>query len=354
MSSKKMNLNINVSKDDSQINDFLEIWRIFDARPNKVTIHKEYKDDILTQFEEFESINKFSEVLSHFLGDILNEKVLRKVSETIYISYVVVDKLSENCYVSDLIIYYKSQDDLDKVDELLKETTNFQDCEVEEQESNNLYSVGFDTSGLYLDTLDLKSLYLENTEELYSKKTWKDINKFAKKIKKKTTGLSIFYGDRGTGKSSIIKYLSEQLENDFIFISNSVLDVTINSSEFRKFLEKYNNPVIILDDCEMIFNEFFTKSNMISNNLIQLVDGLIRMQNLNIITIFNFEDKSEIDHNLTECNNLLDIIEFTYLTKDESNQLSESLKYKSKNKEEKRLIDVLNNKKPDKTNRLGF
>ena len=103
----------------------------------------------------------------------------------------------------------------------------------------------------------------------------------------------------------------------------------------------------------MIFNEFFTKSNIIVNNLMQLVDGLLSNK-LSIITIFNVEDKSEIDHNLIECNNLIDIIEFTDLSNSEANQLSELLGYKQKHKNDIRLLDLIKNNKSDNKKRLGF
>jgi co-chaperonin GroES (HSP10) len=41
---------------------------------------------------------------------------------------------------------------------------------------------------------------------------------------------------------------------------------------------------------------------------------------VNIITIFNVDDESEIDHSLLDTNNIIDIVEFEYLTKDESNE----------------------------------
>ena len=213
--------------------------------------------------------------------------------------------------------------------------------------------VSLSNNSIELEEIKYDDIDIDNIEEYYSKQTFKDLSKWLKKSKKQQSGLSILYGKRGTGKSSAIKYLATKLDRNLIFVPNNLVDLTINSSDFSKFLRKHENPILILDDCEMIFNEFFTKSNIIANNLMQLVDGLLSNK-LSIITIFNVEDKSEIDHNLIECNNLIDIIEFTDLSNSEANQLSELLGYKQKHKNDIRLLDLIKNNKSDNKKRLGF
>ena len=213
--------------------------------------------------------------------------------------------------------------------------------------------VSLSNNSIELEEIKYDDIDIDNIEEYYSKQTFKDLSKWLKKSKKQQSGLSILYGKRGTGKSSAIKYLATKLDRNLIFVPNNLVDLTINSSDFSKFLRKHENPILILDDCEMIFNEFFTKSNIIANNLMQLVDGLLSNK-LSIITIFNVEDKSEIDHNLIECNNLIDIIEFTDLSNSEANQLSELLGYKQKHKNDIRLLDLIKNTKSDNKKRLGF
>jgi hypothetical protein len=83
----------------------------------------------------------------------------------------------------------------------------------------------------------------------------------------------------------------------------------------------------------MSFNEYFVKSNFIVNNLLQLVDGFLSdTVDLSIVAIFNVECSEEIDHNLMNCNNLIDIIYFDELEISEANELSEHLGDKSKQK----------------------
>ena len=353
MQTKKNNLKININKDDSGLNDFLYLWDIFKTRPNKVLIHGTFDfKETESFFDQYEKVNKFTEIICLEIDDIINDKLLLKSTESIYISYIAVDKLTESAVISDITIYYSSSEDADEVNEIIKSLSEYQVID-DSEDGHNLNVVSLSNNSIELEEIKYDDIDIDNIEEYYSKQTFKDLSKWLKKSKKQQSGLSILYGKRGTGKSSAIKYLATKLDRNLIFVPNNLVDLTINSSDFSKFLRKHENPILILDDCEMIFNEFFTKSNIIVNNLMQLVDGLLSNK-LSIITIFNVEDKSEIDHNLIECNNLIDIIEFTDLSNSEANQLSELLGYKQKHKNDIRLLDLIKNTKSDNKKRLGF
>ena len=353
MQTKKNNLKININKDDSGLNDFLYLWDIFKTRPNKVLIHGTFDfKETENFFDQYEKVNKFTEIICLEIDDIINDKVLLKSTESIYISYIAVDKLTESAVISDITIYYSSSEDADEVNEIIKSVSEYQVID-DSEDGHNLNVVSLSNNSIELEEIKYDDIDIDNIEEYYSKQTFKDLSKWLKKSKKQQSGLSILYGKRGTGKSSAIKYLATKLDRNLIFVPNNLVDLTINSSDFSKFLRKHENPILILDDCEMIFNEFFTKSNIIVNNLMQLVDGLLSNK-ISIITIFNVEDKSEIDHNLIECNNLIDIIEFTDLSNSEANQLSELLGYKQKHKNDIRLLDLIKNTKSDNKKRLGF
>ena len=353
MQTKKNNLKININKDDSGLNDFLYLWDIFKTRPNKVLIHGTFDfKETESFFDQYEKVNKFTEIICLEIDDIINDKLLLKSTESIYISYIAVDKLTESAVISDITIYYSSSEDADEVNEIIKSVSEYQVID-DLEEGHNLNVVSLSNNSIELEEIKYDDIDIDNIEEYYSKQTFKDLSKWLKKSKKQQSGLSILYGKRGTGKSSAIKYLATKLDSNLIFVPNNLVDLTINSSDFSKFLRKHENPILILDDCEMIFNEFFTKSNIIVNNLMQLVDGLLSNK-LSIITIFNVEDKSEIDHNLIECNNLIDIVEFTDLSNSEANQLSELLGYKQKHKNDIRLLDLIKNNKSDNKKRLGF
>jgi hypothetical protein len=175
----------------------------------------------------------------------------------------------------------------------------------------------------------------------------------AKKIKKNDRGLCVLHGNRGTGKTAAINYIANNIDRIIIFVPNNLIDQTINNPDFRKLLKKYHKPIVILDDCEMIFNEYFAKSNTIVNNLLQLVDGFLS-ENITFVTIFNVDDELEIDHTLLECNNLIDVFYFSSLSVEESEELSSHLGYNKKFKQETNLVDVVKKKKSDIKSTIGF
>ena len=356
MNKEKTHINLNVNKDDSNLNDFLYCWDKFKSRPNKIVIHNTYSTkQFLSIVEKIEqSKNVFTEIIPDYDDYIINDKILVQLSENFYISYVVIDRNLDSSIVSDVVFYYKEPDDFINISKLIDELestiVNFTD-----EESYNLNTLNFSNGALEIEPIEYMITDDENVESYYSHKTFKSVSKLIKKIKKSDKGLSILWGDRGTGKTSIINHLADKLDRIIIFIPNNLLDVTLSNPDFRKFIKKYQKPIIVLDDCEMIFSEYFTKSNIIVNNLLQLVDGYLSDGlKINIITIFNVESESEIDHTLIDCNNLIDVVEFDYLSSDESNELSKILGNKSTHKTKSRLIEVLNKRNNTKEKRLGF
>ena len=350
-------LNLNVNKDDAELNDFLHCWEQFESRPNKIVIHNTYSTSLFVEVLNTYIIDRnfFTEVLPDEEGFIINDKMFVNINENIYCSYIVIDRKHENSIINEVTFFYKREEDFEIIQEVVEKlnacTINF-----EEDESNKLNTIALSSaSGLEIEPIDMSEFDSDNFSLYYSKQTGKDINKLIKEIKKSNKGLSILHGERGTGKTSVINYLASKLDRIVIFIPNNMIEHTINNPEFRKFLKRYNKPVIVIDDCEMLFHEYFTKSNMFANNLLQMVDGFLSdSMEVNIIAIFNVEDEDEIDHSLLESNNLIRVIEFEYLSIDESKELSEYLGNNKQYKNKTSVLDIIKNKKPRESKEFGF
>lgn len=348
-----INLNLNINKDDSGLNDFLFCWKEFSKRPNKITIHSNYSTKSFKDFIDdliIES-NTFTEIIPDEDEMIINDKILSKIDDDIFLSYIVIDRELETSLVSDLVFYYKSESNLPEIQKIVDGVNK---CMVDfcEEDSYNLNTISLTNTGLEIEPLSI-SYDFESFDLYYSNNTLKSLNKSIKKIKKNNRGLVILNGERGVGKTSAIKYIADNLDRIVIFIPNSLLEHTLNNSDFRKFLKKYSKPVLVLDDCEMIFNDYFSKSNMLVNNLLQIVDGLI-YDDVTILAIFNVEDDSEIDHTLLECNNLLDVIDFDSLSIEEAEELSKHVGVSKKFKVDTKLVDVVKKRTSNKTKHLGF
>ena len=87
-------LNLNVNKDDAELNDFLYCWEQFESRPNKIVIHNTYSTKLFVDVLNTYIIerNFFTEVLPDDEGFIINDKMFVKISENIYCSYIVIDR----------------------------------------------------------------------------------------------------------------------------------------------------------------------------------------------------------------------------------------------------------------------
>lgn len=350
-----LNINLNINKDDNELNDFLYSWDIFGKRPNKLVIHNNYSGSLFIELMNKYSMkeNQVLEIIPSEEQMIMNEKIFASIQDEIYVSYIILDKNTDFSIVSEVTFFYASNQVFEKIQTIVEQLNS---CllDFSEDKSNNLNTVISSQTGLDIESID-SEFDQECFDLFYSKQNSKQINKLIKEVKKSTKGFSILYGERGTGKTSSIKYLASKLDRIVIFIPNNLVDSTINNSDFRKFLKRYHKPIIVLDDCEMLLSEFFNKSNITSNNLLQMVDGLLSDSiQANIITIFNVDSENDIDHTLLDCNNLIKTIKFEYLSTDEANELSEYLGHKRKYKNKSKLIDIIKNRDNSTEFEIGF
>jgi hypothetical protein len=97
-----------------------------------------------------------------------------------------------------------------------------------------------------------------------------------------------------------------------------------------------------------------SKINPFTNNILQLVDGFLSDNlNLQIILLFN-EIEEDLDNDLLDSNSLIDVLEITNLDAEIATDLSKNLGNNKKYKESVRLIEVVQNKKFDKIEKIGL
>lgn len=347
------NIALNISGNDYHSNDFMIAWENFGERPNTLLIHNTYSSKLFNDAIKDFIIDKnvFTEIIPDIEDMIINDKMFVKLDENCYLSYIVADRNMDNSFIDSVTFYYKNEfQDIQSIIDVLNECV----LDFGEDNSNKLNTISLSQNGLELEPLNFHNIDLENIKTFYDKNTFKEIEKTIKKIKKSDKGLTILYGDRGTGKTSIINHLADKLDRMIIFIPNNMIEHTINNPEFRWFIKKYEKPIIILDDSETIFNDGY-KANPITNNLLQMVDGFLAdTMNVNIITIFNTDQEDYIDETLLECNNLIDVIKFEILTVDDSNELAKHLGSNKKYKNKTKLIDIIKKRLGSEYNKIGF
>ncbi len=163
-----------------------------------------------------------------------------------------------------------------------------------------------------------------------------------KDIRSDKSGLMLFTGLPGTGKSSLIKYLSqENLDKKFCFISNSNLDI-LSSPNFTEFcMNNLQNAILVLEDCEKaLLTRDLNKGYDISN-ILNLTDGIYGdVLNIKIIATLNTVDK--IDSALLRKGRLICKADFKKLSIEQGQNLAKKLNKNIDVKEELQLCEIYN------------
>lgn len=134
--------------------------------------------------------------------------------------------------------------------------------------------------------------------------------------KKEDSGLLLFYGEPGTGKSSLIKkMICEKTDKEFVFMDGTLLANMQQDKLMAYFLENPDT-VFIFEDCEKILLDRDHNYNPTMSILLNLTDGIISdVLNIKIICTFN-TSLSNIDKALLRKGRLSLKYEFGKLAKE--------------------------------------
>jgi SpoVK/Ycf46/Vps4 family AAA+-type ATPase len=356
-------VNLNINKDDENLNDYLYTWSELGTRPSKTSIHGFFDSEkflkyIEDNFDKFE-ISNFTDIIPNDDISIINQRTFLNFQNGIFLTYTHLDKIHEQSLITDLSIFYTRPSE-EKVDEIVNQISSLSIQNVDEEEDlqdttkSDLNILDYGQNGFELEKLNDTENY-ENIEYFFEDSILKDTKRIIKSINKSKSGLTILCGERGCGKTTLLSYIASNSKKNKIFIPCTLIENSINNFEFRKFLKKNKNVILLLDDVELYFSKIYSKSNSYTNNLLQLVDGISAKDlDINIILSLNCSIE-EIDKNLLESNSLLDIIEVGKLSENKGKELCEFLDHKSCLKGKNKIIDFLKNRVSKSTNvELGF
>lgn len=341
---------LNINKEEKPQNDFIVCWEKFKQRPNKVTLYTSFSLDKFKEFLDKYSAKNFSINREEYFTQeqpLINQSHLKEINDSCYIAFTEFDiEFKEESIVGEVVIYYKTIGDplVNAILVDLNKLSNNEETEDnKEEKKQQSFILNFYNGGYEMQEYTPLNCDEKNFELYYNDETLKSGKKWIKKLKNKNKGLTIIFGERGVGKSTFIQHKLKSIDKNNLFIPSTFFDNTINNPEFRNFLNKFRNNILILDDSEIFFSEIYSKSNIFTNNILQFVDGMDSEQlSLHIVLILNVEDINDIDHRLMEANNLCDVIEMKKLDVIKSKRLIKHLDINKKITEEYKLRDLIN------------
>jgi hypothetical protein len=164
-----------------------------------------------------------------------------------------------------------------------------------------------------------------------------------KKLQQKNkSGLILFHGSPGTGKSTYIRHLVHQLKKKVIFMPPKIAGA-IDSPDFTDFLIDNANTVFVIEDAEQLITSRDNNYNSSISMLLNITDGLLgECLGIQIIATFNTH-VSNIDKALLRKGRLIGLYEFTPLCIEKSKiLLAENGVINTEIKQPMTLADIYN------------
>lgn len=167
-------------------------------------------------------------------------------------------------------------------------------------------------------------------------------------------GLFLLHGEAGTGKTTYIRYLINNLKKKVIYIPPNMANA-ISDPDLIKFFMQNSNSVLVIEDGENILAKRASSSAQAVSNILNLTDGLLSdVANIQVVATFN-TDILNIDEALLRKGRLIAKYEFTKLEEKRVKKLGEKLGVKINNKNT--LADIYNSQETSfekKKNSIGF
>ena len=180
-------------------------------------------------------------------------------------------------------------------------------------------------NGLYLKELKLKNATDFDLNAHYND-DFKEISEKIQKALEKDVGKGIIllHGKHGTGKTSYLRYLIQNLKKSIIYVSPD-MSHRVSEPSFLSFLLKHKNAVLIIEDAENVIKTREAGENQAVSNLLNITDGILGDGlNFQVICTFN-TGFDHIDPALKRKGRMIAQYEFQNLSEDKTIELVHKL-----------------------------
>ena len=167
--------------------------------------------------------------------------------------------------------------------------------------------------------------------------------KVLKELETSGSGLMIFHGKPGCGKTTYIRSLIKDSERPFLYLDPKMLSQVTGNSSMLELLIENRGAVIIIEDCEKLIQARSSKgAESELNTLLNITDGLLGDSlDLKFICTFN-SPLSTIDSALLRKGRLKVIYEFKELEKSRVNEIADMIGKKDIPNKDMAICDIYN------------
>lgn len=143
-------------------------------------------------------------------------------------------------------------------------------------------------AGLYLKELKLKNASNFDLDAHYNDDFKEVSEKIHRALEKDVgKGIILLHGKHGTGKTSYLRYLIQNLKKSIIYVSPD-MSHRVSEPAFLSFLLKHKNAVLIIEDAENVIKTREAGENQAVSNLLNITDGILGDGlNFQVICTFN-------------------------------------------------------------------
>lgn len=186
-----------------------------------------------------------------------------------------------------VVIFYEPTEDYEAIKELAKEIYDTVPQEEPEEQKSKVGLIKVYNGDYYTDACKIREVDI-NIEETYNDDflpVYKDVREF---LKSDRSGIILFYGEAGSGKTTVIRHLCAVEPKEYIIVPNSVA-THLGDPELISFVTDHKGAVFILEDCEQILEDRSENAwNSAISTILNMSDGLTGdIANIKFICTFN-------------------------------------------------------------------
>jgi energy-coupling factor transporter ATP-binding protein EcfA2 len=184
--------------------------------------------------------------------------------------------------------------------------------------------------------------------EKYYTKDFQPIHKhIVENLQKSESGLYLFHGEPGTGKTTYIKHLASIINRDMIYVPVAFIDSLVDPS-FLPALLKKRHSILVIEDAEkaLLARDPGDSSSLVSA-ILNITDGIMgNVFSISVIATYN-SPRAGIDKALLRKGRLKGEHKFDKLPIEQVQQILDDNKIKFTAKEPMTLAEIFNTQEPD-------